>query len=53
MKVKNRNEADEFAQMYNAVVIKEIKTTLIEKEPKKSKFKQAGETSGFDMRGIK
>jgi hypothetical protein len=25
MKAKNRNEAEEFAQMYNAVVIKEIK----------------------------
>jgi len=26
---------------------------LIVKESKKSKFKQVGETSGFDMRGIK
>ena len=25
MKAKNRNEAEELAQMYNAVVIKEIK----------------------------
>jgi len=25
MKAKNRSEADEFAQMYNAIVIKEIK----------------------------
>ena len=31
---------------------KELNLTLI-KEEKKSKFKQAGEEAGFDMRGIK
>ena len=48
-----RGETRGYYDWYVRDIMQNSNSYLIEKEPKKSKFKQAGETAGFDMRGIK